>query len=151
MKEILLAQGEVAVVDDEDYSRLSKYKWCCRSDGYVVRSTRVKGKSKTLYMHREILQTPEGMDTDHINHNKLDNQKTNLRACTRAQNLYNQKQKQNISGYKGVERVGQRWRAAIGIDGKYVRLGCFLNKEDAARAYDHAARGLFGEFASTNF
>jgi hypothetical protein len=97
------------------------------------------------------------METDHINHNGLDNRKTNLRICTTSQNAQNRpKDTRNISGYKGVGRCMSRgcnyeWRAEIKINGKKIHLGLFHSPEKAALAYDKAARNLFGEFALTNF
>jgi len=107
-----LSQNKFAIVDADDYERLNKYKWCVsktRHTNYAMRRTkgkRVKGKRvkrKTIMMHRFILNAPRGLVVDHINHNGLDNRKSNLRLCTRAENSYNSRSFNNKSSkYKGV-------------------------------------------------
>jgi hypothetical protein len=93
MKEIKLTKGKTAIVDDEDFDRLSQYKWQFAVIGYARRTVYVKGKKgrQTLYMHRDILATPSDMFTDHINGNRLDNRKENLRVCTQAENNRNRR------------------------------------------------------------
>ena len=150
MKEIQLNHGYVALVDDEDFERLSKWKWVY-ADGRAVRyDSRSK---KTIYMHRVIIDTPDGMYTDHIKTgDTLNNQKSNLRVCTYSQNQANRGlNKNNTSGFKGVSRDGKKWRAVIMVDNKYIRLSCHDTPEQAARVYDEAAKKYFGEFASLNF
>lgn len=154
MKEIKLTQGKVALVDDEDFEYLNQRKWHY-SKGYAVStSRRLFGFQKTIAMHREIMNTPNGMETDHINGDKLDNRKNNLRNCFHLENGKNRKiQINNTSNYKGVsfdKRAG-KWRSVIYIEKKKISLGNFTNIEDAARAYDKKAIELFGEFANTNF
>jgi len=151
MKEIPLTQGRVAIVDDEDYEWLNQWKWFFMNNGYAA--TNRKGKPrKMLYMHREINKTPDGVETDHINHNKLDNRKCNLRNCTRTQNQVNIAYKTSERNpYRGVEKRCQKYRAHIFIDNKTVYLGTHKNAEDAARAYDVKAVEMWGEFAITNF
>ena len=85
MKEIPLTRGKFALVDDEDYEWLSQWKWYCSTTGYAVRGC----KNRILYMHREIAKTKPGMLTDHINRNKLDNRKENLRFCSHRENMKN--------------------------------------------------------------
>lgn len=153
MKEIPLTQGKVAIVDDEDYKWASKYKWYFNK-GYAVRKIRVSGVDKTVYLHREILHTPDGVYSDHINTNKLDNRKTNLRLCTFAENLKNRgKYKDNKSGFKGVFwcSTKNKWRACIRSNFRFIHIGYFENKIDAALAYDEAASKYHGKFAKLNF
>lgn len=145
MKEIPLTQGKFALVDDSDYEWLSKIKWCF--DGrYAARGQ----NGKHILMHREINQTPGGMDTDHINGNGLDNQRKNLRSCTHSQNRMNvARQVNNTSGYKGVTwfKRDSKWMAYIKVDGKQIHLGLFDTIEEASIAYQTAAMRLHGEFS----
>lgn len=142
--EIKLPSGDITIVDDEVYEDVSNYKWCKSGGGYV--STWVKGK--TVYMHRLIMDVPNDFVVDHINGNTLDNRKENLRVCTKKENLRNRKlSKNNKVGYKGVWLNGGRYQAAI----VKKHLGAFDTAEDAALAYDEAARKLFGDFARLNF
>jgi hypothetical protein len=99
------------------------------------------------------MNTPEGMDTDHKNRDTLDNRKSNLRICSHQLNHGNRtKQSNNSSGYKGVlwHKQRSKWWARIQIKGKQISLGCYRDKDDAARAYDYAALKYFGEFARFN-
>jgi len=158
-----LSQNKFAIVDADDYERLNKYKWCVsktRHTNYAMRRTkgkRVKGKRvkrKTIMMHRFILNAPRGLVVDHINHNGLDNRKSNLRLCTRAENSYNSRSFNNKSSkYKGVSWDKQRKRfvAYIRCNGKCYNLGRFKSQITAAKAYDKKAKELFGEFACLNF
>ncbi len=104
-------------------------------------------------MHRLLLCPPMEMQIDHVNGNKLDNRKSNLRTCTASENQHNQGlQINNTSGYKGVIWIVSRdlWRAQIKINSKQIYLGYFKNPNDAARAYNGAAIKLHGEFACLN-
>lgn len=157
MKEIPLTQGKFALVDDEDFEWLNQWKWRVKKakNGrfYVQRGMRENGQSRTLYMHREIMKTPKGLDADHRDRNGLDNRKSNLRNCTRSQNLMNTiKREKNLSGYKGVTwcKEKEKWQAQIFVNNKNIRLGRFKTKEAAAFIYDEAAKKYFGEFARLN-
>ena len=159
-RKIPLTQGKFALVDPDDYDELSKYKWyAVRSPRgyYAVRSAKAKnGRSgqKNVRMHRIILKAPEDKFIDHINHNGLDNRKSNLRICTMQQNSWNmRKQRGNcVSQYKGVTRrkdIG-KWQARIICNRKRISIGCFDDEIAAAMAYDNKAKELFGEFAAPN-
>ena len=136
--------------------------WYYRPGGSVACSSRGKRdrrgereRSRTsLPMHRLIMDAPKGMDIDHINGNPLDNRKSNLRICTRAENMRNRgAQKNNTSGYKGVGwcKHRKKWHAQIKHNGKQIYIGRYKDKEEAARAYDAKAKELHGEYAHLNF
>lgn len=155
MKQIPLTQGKFAIVDDDMFDYLSQWKWQCVSVGYAQRRTgSILGKRTWIYMHRQIMNAPKTLEVDHINGNKLDNRRENLRLCTRAQNRRNNNmQMNNVSGFKGVSwaKRDQKWRAKIRVDGRTIHIGNFEDPKEAARAYDAKARELHGEFARTNF
>ncbi len=104
-------------------------------------------------MHRMIMGEPKGMFVDHIDGNSQNNRRSNLRICTPAQNLQNQRPKGGTSRYKGVyfHKKDNKWMAKIGFNGKNTYLGLFEDEILAARAYDKKAKELFGEFAYLNF
>ncbi len=146
-----------ALVDDEDYERINKYKWHAiktKWGWYAMRAIYVpKMKSVKLYMAKEILRYVGGKEVDHKNHNTLDNQKSNLRLCTSSQNSMNTRiRTDNVSGYKGVyfHRLAKKWLAQIVKDKKNYYLGLYNNKHDAGKAYNKKAKELFGEFAHLN-
>lgn len=148
---IPLSQGKFAIVDSEDFERLNKFKWCfCK---YAKRFIRCDNSSrKAIWMHRVINQTPDGFDTDHINGNKLDNRKCNLRTVTRSQNEWNKlAPRNNTSGMKGVNfnKSNRKWVARISISGSYLYLGCYPTKQLAYEAYCIAQRKHHGSFART--
>jgi hypothetical protein len=136
---------------------LMNWKWHFEN-GYARRKDYIgcissKPTWKMFGMHRVVMKAPLGMQVDHINHNKLDNQKCNLRLATHQENMWNSKiQKNNKSGYKGVSWRKQcnKWQATIKKNYKDISLGYYKTKEDAALAYNNAARELFGQFAFLN-
>jgi len=156
MKRIRLTQKKWAKVDDEDFVHLNKWKWRFNSPGDAVRWTLGSHKiRKLIILHREIMSPPVSKVVDHINHDRLDNRKTNLRICSRSENCRNSvKSSLNTSGYKGVywDDTRKRWRTHIRINKlKRIKLGDFTSKLEAARAYDSAAKKYHGEFAYCNF
>jgi hypothetical protein len=152
MKEMKLTQGKVALVDDEDFEWLLRFKWCLKGD-YRTSYAHTWIDGTMITMHRLILQASRGEEVDHINGNGLDNQRGNLRLCVRTLNAKNRRKFTECSSrFKGVNwhKWRNRWATRIQKDHLQISLGYFLNEEDAARAYDNAATELFGEFALTN-
>jgi HNH endonuclease/AP2 domain len=153
VKEIPLSKGRVAIVDDDMFEYLNQWSWFYHKNGYAMRSYRREGKFKKDRMHRVVVNAPAGYDVDHINGNKLDNRKENLRIATRSQNNYNKGlQSNSTSGFKGVSWSKQKnkWLARIRVDKKEMYLGSFDYKVDAALAYNEAAFKYHGEFAKYN-
>ena len=150
MKIITLTQDKFAIVDDEDYEYLNQWKWYPLQKSTTCYATRHEN-NKIIKMHRIVMDAPVGMDVHHINGNGLDNTKQNMRVCTRSMHQYNRHPKKGK--YKGVTMSGRtgKWQARIKVNKKYISLGYYTNKEDAARAYDKAVRKYAGEFARTNF
>ena len=161
MKEIKLTQNKVALVDDDMFEELNKYTWCATrsinsKNTFYAKRNKHGGRKvrKGIHMHRVILNTPDGMETDHIDGNGLNNQRYNLRPCTRQQNNANRKPYPDMSSeFKGVNwrKDRDKWRAYIKMDRKYIHLGHFDSETDAAHAYDAKAIELFGQFARPNF
>ena len=157
MKNIELTKGKFAIVDDEDYERLSKYNWCIQGQ-YAARAKSKKlgefGGRLTIFMHRFIMGLGDKSNdrvVDHINGNPLDNRKENLRICTNRENLRNSKV-HNRFGYKGVVSYrGGKYQAMIWDGKRNLHIGMFKELEEAARAYDRKAKEMLGQFARLNF
>lgn len=163
MKEIKLTQGKVALVDDEDFDFLSKYKWFAQKDrhnSYAHTHIDKNPRTPTVSMHRMLLNASKGEIVDHIDRNPLNNQKGNLRKCTRSQNCANRKAHDNgASKYLGVSKISYtkkdgsisiRWRATITKNKKQMCFGRYDSEESAALAYNIAAQKIHGEFANLN-
>lgn len=172
MKEIKLTQGLITLVDDEDYEYLNQWKWIAVKLGYTYYAARnhfISKKRTTLSMHRVIMNTPKGIEVDHIDHNGLNNQKSNLRNCSHKQNIWNRSSRKNTkSKYlgvtlqstkhkyiikEGIEKITiskPKYTAHISANGKTIYLGSFNKEKDAAIAYNKAAINLYGSYANIN-
>lgn len=161
MKEIPLSRGLVAIVDDEDFEWLSRWKWSTLKVGrpnaepkfYAIRTTKKgdpRGAGKAVLMHRQIKGEPDGMVVDHRNLNTLDCRWNNLRVTTQALNCLNQRGHSDRGGsrYKGVYWHGQNKNWCASFRGKYI--GSFADEMQAAAAYDAAALAFSADFALTN-
>lgn len=162
MKSIPLTQGKFAVVDDEDFDRITAMgKWCAarrKRKGfpdvfYAVRNgPRSETPRKTILMHHAVLGIQSGTPIDHENHDGLDNRKANIRSATPMQNMYNVRLKKNNNLPRGVRWVPSRqvYHAIIKVDGKSTFLGRFDDHLQAADAYDRASLEHHGEYGIRN-
>jgi len=153
MKTIELTKGKFTMVDDDDFEELNQHKWYANKMGnilYAVRNIETPKRAK-IYMHRSIMNTPNGLQTDHINGNGLDNRKENLRAVTARQNTQN-KHTNKSSIYAGVNwsKVAQKWHARICIKGSRKHLGYFKTEIDAYNSYLKALEDI-GEVLICNY
>ena len=150
MKEIVLTKNKIALIDDEDYDKLSKHSWCASQNraGNWYATSRID--KKIVMMHRFVLNTNN--EVDHKNRNGLDNQKSNLRRATRKQNSCNRigRKGRRFKGVSFLKRLN-KWRAYINDNHRKKALGCYSTIEEAAAAYDNVAKQLWGDWALLNF
>lgn len=139
--------GTPFIVDAADYDMLREHRWSHDGQGYAVTGKRGGG---TISMHRMLLGEPEEKVVDHINRNRRDNRRENLRAITPMQNAWNRTPITSISGFTGVTLRNGKWIAQITVDRKRLYIGSFEQPELAALAYNDYARELHGEFAVLN-
>jgi hypothetical protein len=144
---IWLTQGKYAIVDNEDWGALSSFFWYFNG-GYAATNS----MGDKIYMQKFLMNTPKSMDTDHIDRNKLNNRRCNLRICTRSQNLGNRPSYVGSSIFKGVSWNSQakKWKVYIMKNKKSFYLGRFSDELEAAKVYNKAAVELYGEFAHLN-
>jgi len=144
---IKVGLSQFADVDEIDFEKLNQFRWSFHSAGYATRNR------ARILMHREIMNAPRGMVVDHIDGNRLNNQRSNLRVCSHKENCRNQKKQiiKRSSRFKGVSlyRNG-KWRVAIKLNQVDIHIGYFESEESAALAYNKKALDLFGEFAKLN-
>jgi len=149
---LLLTNGKAETkIDIEDMEAVLKFKWCLSSTGYAYGSVPTgKRGAKHVLLHRMLLQPPPRMQVDHIDGDRLNNSRANLRMCTNQQNSNNMGPRKGR--FKGVcwHKKAGKWVASITVDGKTRHLGLFVDIEDAAKAYDSAALAMHGEFARLN-
>lgn len=155
MKEISLSNGKVALVDDEDYERISKFRWTPLTGKHNTYARTRPDKHHVILMHRVIVGATGKQEVDHRDHNGLNNQKQNLRLCFRTQNSRNQRiRRNNTSGFKGVSffapMAHRPWMAYIKVNYQRKHLGYFSTPVEAAIAYNQAALKYFGEYAHPN-
>ncbi len=159
MRRIELTKDTYALVDDEDYSLVSKYKWQAFWDGfhwYAVTGPNKRTKGMQLNMHRLIMNAQPDQEVDHKKHyvDYIDNQRSNLRLCSHAQNSYNLRKwsKPTSSQYKGVfwNKQCQKWQVQIQPNRGHIHLGLFTDETEAAKVYNTAAIKYFGGFAKLN-
>lgn len=140
MKKIKLTQNQYALIDDADFEFLSQWKWSMHTSNnnkYAYRKDKNTDYKKDVFMHRLITKCPKYKEVDHIDGNSLNNQRKNLRICTRSENAMNTGiSKTNTSGFKGVmwHKRDKAWRAGIKKKGKHIHLGNFKDKEEAIEA-----------------
>jgi hypothetical protein len=152
MKNIPLKDGYVAVVDDVDYARLQAFgNWTRNNRGYAVCYRSVDGRRFTFYMHRIVIQAKPGTQVDHIDRDKLNNQRRNLRLVSRTQNQMNKGlQANNSTGVKGVTLRKGKYEARLRYQDRNLYLGRYESADEAGLAYDIAARYLYGHYAWCN-
>jgi hypothetical protein len=160
MAELHLTSGHVVLLDDADVYEVCKFSWHVNTSGYCCRGFRHNGKHGHQLMHRQLLNAPDGVDVDHINGNTLDNRRANLRLATKSQNHQNKAKISHVKGkrpssvYKGVsfDKKTGRWKTSIRKErkSKPTFLGYYVTEQDAAAAYNQAAKTAFGVFAKLN-
>jgi len=154
MKTIQLTNGGETIVDDNDYKMLVKWNWQ-NVGGYASRSVYIKNQNlgkrknksvnKLIRMHRIVNNTPEGLYTDHINGNKLDNRKSNLRNCSYSQNSINKPLKKDGVQFR-KDRPKSPWRVYVSHNKKEIYVGCFPNYDDAVNIRKTVNEQLNGDF-----
>lgn len=150
MKKLFLKNGNSIKIDDLDWENLSQFKWGINKKGYAYTNF----NRKLITMHRMILNPPKNKCVDHINMDRLDNRRKNLRICSFGENLMNRgPQKNNKAGLKGVYffKPTKKWAASICKNRKIITIGYYSSPKHAAIAYDAAAKILHGDFAYSNF
>lgn len=143
-------EGKFAIVDVDDYVELSKYTWNVNNHGYAVRNEGGRG----ILMHRQILNPPDDLVTDHINRIRLDNRRCNLRAVAQAENVKNRNpNKSGTSKFKGVtwDKSRRMWQVRVVNNGNVVFMEYHEDQKLAAQVYDFFAAKEFGEFVYLNF
>lgn len=148
-----LTHGKVAVIDAADAPLVAGRNWQAtpKRRPYAMRHGIVDGRKRTIWMHRVFIDVPPGLFVDHIDGDELNNRRSNLRICTVRQNAMNRRTySNNTTGRKGVSVFGNRFRAAIRVEGRTISLGLHTTVAEAAMAYEAAASRYYGPFARPN-
>jgi len=147
MQTIQLSQGQIALVDDADFPLLSEFHWCYRAErngkqGYAVRHTKIGGKDRLSYLHRSIIQPPEGYEVIFRNHDRLDCRRENLLVVTKkeARQHHLSARSNSASGIKGISynRRPRTWSVDVYRNGRAKRVGTYLTLKDAQDAHQKA-------------
>lgn len=149
--EISLSNGGIVLVDQCDVDRLSRHVWHRDTSGYARAMLKVDGKWKLVRMHRLLTAAPTGLYVDHIDCNRLNNMRSNLRLCTPQQSVANISKYKGKSKFKGVHwhKAAGKWMSQIKVAGRHVYLGLFEDEVEAAKTYAAVAKAIHGEFART--
>ena len=145
----------LVLASPEDVPKFEKFRWTIDGGGYAVTDVVKNGIAAFVQMHVMVLRDADHLETDHVNGNRCDNRRNNLRLCTHQQNTWNTKLRENTEvPFKGVslrkDKTAKRYRANLVMDGRKFELGSYLTAEEAARAYDDKAKEMFGQYARTN-
>jgi hypothetical protein len=151
VKYIPLGNHQFAIVDAANFAWLNRHRWFLLGGRSGLHYACRIERGKTIYMHREIMQTPPGMVVDHLNHNPVDNREGNLENRTQPENARNTRRGRSQSGFAGVYPYRRRWKAQIFSGGKIVYREIFDDPVEAAKARDRKAYELFGSAAYLNF
>lgn len=152
-KKVKLTHNKVALVDIDDFEKLNEFKWHYHKNGYACSNFRISGKFHYMRMHRLVINAPAEKQVDHINGNRLDNRKNNLRLVNSAQQSWNKRPRGRFKGVsmRPINKYPSRlWQASIKFNGKQFYLGDFKSKKAAASAYNAAAKKYFGKYACLN-
>lgn len=148
----LLVKSQIVLLDKTDLSFFNQYSWRI-VNGYVARSKRIGQKVTTIHLHTDLMKPEKDFETDHINRNKLDNRRSNLRVVTHSQNCQNRrKSSRNTSGYIGIRKKKGRtkWEVLVTVAGKHFYVGYYSNLQEAIKARDNKTKELHGKFAQLN-
>lgn len=141
------------IIDDEDYGYLNQWNWYFGGGDYTGSYVIRKSPEGTRYIHRELMHPKKGEYVDHINGNKLDNRKKNLRIVDGTQNLANMhKTRVGSSKYKGVQwrKDTKMWRVRVKVYGQEIHGGYYYDEKEAAKAYNRIAKDVFGQHSYLN-
>lgn len=147
-----LTRGQVAIIDSDDADKVGRWNWACGSYAFRIHNCPVLGRRVHMTIHRVVMDAPPGLEVDHINGNRFDNRKSNLRLATHRQNGCNTRLRKNSrSGLKGASwhPQSQMWRARVYSNGREIHLGLFDTAEAAHAAYREHASRIHGQFART--